>query len=250
MNDADAANITRNEMLSRVSPCRSAASAAMGNMSAAAALLVTTLLMRKVAKYTATRSPARPVPESSASWTSFAATVPATPLFCSARLMPKAAAMVTMTSHLTALRASCSLSAPHAIMMAAAKMAAMSRFITPAVNSVIMAMAMRMTGTSRRRRGGALSSSTDTSANPLPLCPASRWKSGPASRSNTSPGSKTTSPIRACTRTPSRCTASTTALYRERNLVSRMLLPTSGPVFATTAWTSRRSWLFPLSLST
>ena len=165
-------------------------------MSAAAALFVTTFEMRNVARYTATRSPTRPVLEISATRTSVAATVPATPEFCNARDMPNAAAMVTMTSHLTASRASCSESAPHAIMMAAAKRRSMSS-THPDVYTAIIATAMRSTGTNRRRRGGAESSRTDTSANPLPEWPASRWKSGPASRSKTSPGWSTVPPAEA-----------------------------------------------------
>ena len=133
MNDADAASITRNDMDARDSPWRSAASAATGNINAAAALFVTTLLITKVARYTATSKPPRPVPDSSARRTKRAATTPATPEFCSALLMPNAAAMVTMTSHLIASRASCSDNAPHAIMIPAANIAAMISSVTPAV---------------------------------------------------------------------------------------------------------------------
>mmetsp|Transcript_1084 Transcript_1084/g.4569 ORF Transcript_1084/g.4569 Transcript_1084/m.4569 type:complete len:328 (+) Transcript_1084:1257-2240(+) len=251
MNDADAASMTRNETDCKVSPAFSAASAAIGNISAAAALFVTTLEMRNVAKYTAVSKPTRPVPETFASETSRSAMIPATPLFCKALDIPNAAAMVTMTSHFMASLASCSLRAPHAIMIAAAKIAATRSSVTPALYTAIIATAMASTGTSSLKRGGALSSNTLTNANPEPLWPASRWKSGPASNSKTSPGCKMTSPTRACTRAPSRCTANTTALYLVRNLISRMLFPTSGPVFATTAWINLRSCEFTFeSLST
>ena len=43
----------------------------------------------------------------------------ATPLFCIPLDMPKAPAMVTMTSHLMALRASCCVSVPDPIITAA-----------------------------------------------------------------------------------------------------------------------------------
>ena len=64
---------------------------------AAAGLFATRLLITNVARYTATRTPPRPVPDSAARRTKRAATTPATPEFCSALLMPNAAAMVTMT---------------------------------------------------------------------------------------------------------------------------------------------------------
>ena len=51
--------------------------------------------------------------------TSFSAMNFATPLFCIPLDMPKAPAMVTMTSHLMALRASCCVSVPDPIITAA-----------------------------------------------------------------------------------------------------------------------------------
>ena len=59
-------------------------------------------------------------------------------------------------------------------MIPAANSAATISSVSPAVYEMIIATAMKSTGTSSRKRGGAESSSTDTSANPLPPCDASR----------------------------------------------------------------------------
>jgi hypothetical protein len=73
-----------NEIAISGNPAFSAASAAIGNISAAAALFVTTLEIRNVAKYTAVNRPTVPVPDDSARLTSVVATALATPEFCSA----------------------------------------------------------------------------------------------------------------------------------------------------------------------
>ena len=79
--------------------------------------------------------------------------------------MPKAPAMVTMTSHLMALRASCCVSVPDPIITAAASTAAVKRDVTPAVYRVIIVIAQSKDGMSRRKRGGVESSNTLMRAN-------------------------------------------------------------------------------------
>ena len=58
MNDADAPNMTQYAMRTTSAPVCSAAFMAMGKIRAAAALLVTMLLIKNVARYTAPNNPA------------------------------------------------------------------------------------------------------------------------------------------------------------------------------------------------
>lgn len=80
---------------------------AIGNINAAAALLVTTLLIRNVAKYTAPKTPAGPIPIPVPIATRKVAIAFAKPDAVSAVPMPKADAIVMYTSQLTASRHSC-----------------------------------------------------------------------------------------------------------------------------------------------
>jgi hypothetical protein len=57
MNDADAPSITQYDINNRSAPVSSAAAIAIGNTKAAAALFVTMLLIKNVAKYTAPNNP-------------------------------------------------------------------------------------------------------------------------------------------------------------------------------------------------
>mmetsp|Transcript_18082 Transcript_18082/g.51384 ORF Transcript_18082/g.51384 Transcript_18082/m.51384 type:complete len:377 (-) Transcript_18082:2763-3893(-) len=237
-------------MMTRSMPVCSAASNAIGKMSAAAALLVTTLLIKNVAKYTAASNPASPIPTASPTLTKKLATPPATPEFTKAVPMPNALAIVMYTSQFTASRASCSDNMPSITMTIDATSAQMSSDATPAVKIVSMAAVITSAGINSASLGGAESSTSASSAKDLSLSTLLLMNVGPASSSSTSPACSLMRPGCSCTRLPSRCTAITAAPYFVRNRTSFTLFPTNGPRRATTASTRRRSCTFSLIFST
>mmetsp|Transcript_18164 Transcript_18164/g.51979 ORF Transcript_18164/g.51979 Transcript_18164/m.51979 type:complete len:205 (-) Transcript_18164:2176-2790(-) len=204
-------------------------------MRAAAALLVTTLLMRKVAKYTAPKRPATPIPRPVPIATRKLAIPPATPEFVKAVPIPNAHAIVTYISQSTASRASCWDRIPMQTMMIAATRAHTKREATPAVNTASMATARERAGINNFRRGGAESSTSDSNVKARELFALAAMNAGPASSSRTSPACNLILPGCWCTRLPSRWTAMTAAPYCVRNRTSLTVLPTNGPFLAMTA---------------
>ena len=196
MNDADAASINRKLICAFGMPCCSADSAAMGNINAAAALLPTMLHRTTVARYTATKIPGLPVPKALPAATKFCAMAVATPDCSIAADIPKAAAMVTMTSHFTAALAASCVKHPVANMTPEANNAATNKSSAPATKTAIMTTAVPRDGNNLSNCGGAESSISETNANA-----ASRlWfdkNDVDVSNNKTSPACKTMSPIRA-----------------------------------------------------
>mmetsp|Transcript_2689 Transcript_2689/g.12146 ORF Transcript_2689/g.12146 Transcript_2689/m.12146 type:complete len:213 (-) Transcript_2689:2952-3590(-) len=210
MNDADAASMSRNDIWSRSTPWPSAAPAAMGYMSAAAALLPTTLHRKNVAIYTAMSTPTVPEPVLAAPVTRKSAISPATPDCSIAAEMPKAAAIVVMTSHLTDFLAAFCVRHPVASITPDARSAATKRSRAPTTKTMIMTTAVPHAGSNFSNCGGAEFSISETSANAGSLLYSLR-NDDPVSSSSTSPAMRTMSPILAWMRPPERCTAMITA---------------------------------------
>ena len=194
MNDADAASMSKNAIWSRSIPCCSEAPAAMGYMSAAAALFPTTLHKKNVATYTATKTPVVPAPTPVAPPTRVVAMAFATPVFSRHAEMPNAPAMVVMTAQLTDARAAFCVRHPVASITPLANSAATNRSSAPATNTAIITTAVPHAGSSLSNCGGAEFSISDTSANagsPLYVL----RKLDPVSSNRTSPACSTMSPI-------------------------------------------------------
>mmetsp|Transcript_8080 Transcript_8080/g.34333 ORF Transcript_8080/g.34333 Transcript_8080/m.34333 type:complete len:273 (-) Transcript_8080:2973-3791(-) len=210
MNDAEAASINKYAIWSRSITCCSAAPAAMGYISAAAALFPTTLHRKNVAMYTAMSTPGVPAPIPLAPPTRVVAMALATPVASMQAEMPNAAAMVVITSHLTAPLAAFCVKQPVASMIPLASSAATNRSSAPATNTAIITTAVPHAGSSLSNCGGAEFSISLTSANAGSAL-YSLKNEEPVSSSRTSPACKTMSPIFAWMRPPERCTAMITA---------------------------------------
>mmetsp|Transcript_6165 Transcript_6165/g.20636 ORF Transcript_6165/g.20636 Transcript_6165/m.20636 type:complete len:485 (+) Transcript_6165:2245-3699(+) len=249
MKDALAANINRYAIWSRSIPTRSLAPAAIGYISAAAALFPTMLHRNTVATYTAMRTPGLPAPMADAALTSVVAIALATPVFSIAALIPNAAAIVVIMVQFTDARAASWVKHPHRSITPDARSAATNKSRTPATVTIIISNAVPHAGKSLSNCGGAEFSISETSANAGSAL-YNRRNELPVSNSKTSPACNTISPIFLWIRPPLRCTAMITASYRVRNRTSRICRFVSGLPIATTACTNRRSVLASFSLST
>ena len=159
--------------------------------------------------------------------TSVLAISPATPDCSIAAEMPKAAAIVVMTSHFTDFLAAFWVRQPVASITPDAKRAATKRSSAPTTKVMIMTTAVPHAGRSFSNCGGAEFSISETSANAGSLLYSLR-KDEPVSSRSTSPAWRTMSPILAWILPPERCTAMMTASNWVRNRASLTVFPMSG----------------------